>query len=91
MLYETLSNHDWTPLHKESCVDAAVARLNTAVSDAMDLTIPSGLINKNKYPSWFSAKLIFYIRNKDYLYRCLKKSKTEYFCNIFSSSLNYKV
>jgi hypothetical protein len=57
LLYVALSNYDLDPLYKETSVDAAVDRLNAAVTEAMDLAVPFGLIKRKKYPSWFSGKL----------------------------------
>jgi hypothetical protein len=37
---------------------------NAAVSGAMGLAIPYRLTRNNKYPSWFSGKLKYYIIQK---------------------------
>jgi hypothetical protein len=50
LLYDALANYNWAPLYKESSVDA-VGRLNTAVTEIMDLAIPSGPMRNNKHPS----------------------------------------
>jgi hypothetical protein len=75
-------NYDWAPFYNESSVD--VDRLNATVTETIGLAIPSGLMRKNKYPSWFSGKLKFFIRKKNYFYRQFKKSKAEYLYNKFS-------
>jgi hypothetical protein len=37
VLYNALSNYDWTLLYNETSADAAVDRLNHAVTQAIDL------------------------------------------------------
>jgi hypothetical protein len=51
-------------LYSETYVDAAADRLNFAVTQAIDLAVPSGHIKKHKYPDWFSGKLKTYIKKK---------------------------
>jgi hypothetical protein len=46
LLYNALSNYDWSSLYNETSVDATVDRLNVAVSQAIDLAVPSGIIKK---------------------------------------------
>jgi hypothetical protein len=59
-----LSSCGWSSLQNETSVDAAVDRLNVAVTQAIDLAIPSGYIKKHKYPAWFSGKLKARIKKK---------------------------
>jgi hypothetical protein len=61
-LYIILSTYDWSSLYNETSVDAAVDRLNVAVTQAVDSAVPSGYIKKHKYPAWISVKLIACIR-----------------------------
>jgi hypothetical protein len=68
VLYKALSTYDWSLLYNETSVDAAVDRLNYAVTQAIDLAVPYGYIKKHKYPAWFSGKLKDYIKNKKYFY-----------------------
>jgi hypothetical protein len=44
VLYNVLSNYDWSSLYNETSVDAAVDRLNVAVTQAIHLAVPSGYI-----------------------------------------------
>jgi hypothetical protein len=46
-LYNILSTFDWSSVYGASSVDFAVACLNAAVQDAMEQSIPSGIINSN--------------------------------------------
>jgi hypothetical protein len=46
VLYNALSTYDWTLLYNEISVDAAVDRLNHAVTQAIDLAVPYGYIKK---------------------------------------------
>jgi hypothetical protein len=69
VLYNAFYNCDWSSLYSEISVSAAVGRLNFAVTQAIDLAVPSGHIKKHKYPDWFSGKLKTYIKKKNYFYR----------------------
>jgi hypothetical protein len=71
-------------LYSETSVDAAVDRLNFAVTQAIDLAVPSGHIQKHKYPDWFSGKLKIYIKKKNYFYRRYKKYTSDCFYDKFS-------
>jgi hypothetical protein len=42
LLYNILSNYDWSCVYGTSSVDAAVASLSAVVQDATDQAIPSG-------------------------------------------------
>jgi hypothetical protein len=52
VLYDALAAYIWSSLHNETSADAAVDRLNIAVTQAIDLAVPSGYIKKH----WFSGK-----------------------------------
>jgi hypothetical protein len=54
-------------------VNAAVDRLNVAVTQAIDLAVPRGHIKKHKYPAWLKA----YIKKKNYFYRRYKKYEVD--------------
>jgi hypothetical protein len=69
MLCNDLSNYDWPSLYNETSVDAAVDRINVAITQAADLVVPTKHIIKHKYPSWISGKLEAYIKKKNYFYR----------------------
>jgi hypothetical protein len=73
-----LAIYDWSSLYNETSVDAAVYILNVAVTQAIDLAVPSGHIKKHKYPNWFSGKLKVYIK-KNYFYRRYKKYKAVFY------------
>jgi hypothetical protein len=64
VFYNVLSTYDRTSLCNEISDDAAVDRLNVAVTQTIDLAVPSGYIKKHKYPAWFSGKLKVYIKRK---------------------------
>jgi hypothetical protein len=78
VLYNALSNYDWSSLYNKTSVDATVDRLNVAVTQAIDLAVPSGHINKHKYYAWFSGKLKAYIK-RNYFHRRYKKYKSACF------------
>jgi hypothetical protein len=75
-------------LHNESSVYAAVDRLNATVTEARDLEIPFWLMRKNKYPSWFSGKLKFYIRKNNYFIDNLRIPRLSIFTINFLSTVN---
>jgi hypothetical protein len=87
VLYIAVSTYDWSSLYNETSVDAAVYRLNVAVTQAIDLAVPSGYIRKHKYPSWFSRKLKAYIK-KNYFYKRYKNYKAECFMTDFLFTVN---
>jgi hypothetical protein len=49
LLCNALCTYDWSSLYIETFVDAAVDRLNVAVTQATDFAVPSGQINKTNY------------------------------------------
>jgi hypothetical protein len=79
MLYNALSNYDWSSLYNKTSADAAVGRLNVAVTQAIDLTVPSGHIKKHTYPTRFFGKLKAYIIKKNDFHRRYKKHKADCF------------
>jgi hypothetical protein len=79
VLYNALSICDWSSLHNERSLDAAVDRLNVAVTQATDLAVPCGYIKKHKYTAYFSGKLKAYIKRKNYFYRRYKTYKADCF------------
>ncbi|PNF43033.1 hypothetical protein B7P43_G08782 [Cryptotermes secundus] len=84
LLYNILSNYDWSCVYDTSSVDAGAARLSAAVQDAMEQAIPRGFITKSKFPHWFSSSLRYYIRKKNYFYRRFKKHKSASLYDTFS-------
>jgi hypothetical protein len=64
-------------MRNERSADAAVDRLNVAVSQTIYLAAPSGHIQTHKCPAWFSGNLKAYIKKKN-IYSCrrYKKFKT---------------
>jgi hypothetical protein len=60
-----------------------------AVTQAIDLAVPSGYIKKHKYSALFSGKLEAYIKNNYYFYRRYKKYKASSFYDKFSSHCSY--
>jgi hypothetical protein len=44
VLYNAFSNYDWSSLYNKTSVDAAVDRLNVAITQAVDLDVPSGYV-----------------------------------------------
>jgi hypothetical protein len=81
-----LSTYDWSSLYNETSVDAAADRLNVAVTQAIDLAVPSGYSKKHNYPAWFSAKLEAYIK-KNYFYRRYKNYEAYCFYDKFTFHL----
>jgi hypothetical protein len=67
VLYNALSN-DWYSLYNKTSADATINRLNFALTQTIDLAVHSGNIKKTNYPIWFSGKLKFYVKKKDYFY-----------------------
>jgi hypothetical protein len=57
VLYNALFTYDWSSLYNEISVNAATDRLNAAVTQAINLAVPSGYIKMYKYSAWFSGKL----------------------------------
>jgi hypothetical protein len=84
LLYNILSNYDWSCVYGASSVDSAVASLSAAVQDAMDQAVPRGYVAKSKFPHWFSSSLKYCIRKKNYFYRRFKKHKYASIYNNFS-------
>jgi hypothetical protein len=68
-----LSKYDWFSLCNETSVDAALDRLNAAVTQAIDLAVPSRHIKERRCTAWFSGKLKAYF--KKYFYRNYNKLK----------------
>jgi hypothetical protein len=48
-LYNALFTYDWSALYNETPVDAAVDRLNTAGTQAIDSAVPSGRVTRHVY------------------------------------------
>jgi hypothetical protein len=51
---------------EEASVDTAVDRLHDILIQATGLAVPSECKRNSEFPSWFSGKLKFYIKKKDY-------------------------
>jgi hypothetical protein len=76
LLYNLLSNFDWSCVYGTTSVDSIVASLNAAVQDAMEYAIPRGVINTNsKFPHWYSNSLRYYISKKNYFTDAIKEGK----------------
>lgn len=45
VLYNVLSNYEWSSLYNETSADASVDRLNVAVALTIDLAVPPGYRN----------------------------------------------
>jgi hypothetical protein len=70
LLYDTLSNFDWSGVYGTT----SVAPLNAAVQEAMDQAIPRGtIISNSKFAHSYSTTLKYHIRKKNYFYRRFKK------------------
>jgi hypothetical protein len=52
LLYNILSDYDWSCVYDTSSVDAAAASLIAAVQDALEQAIPRGFTTKSKFPSF---------------------------------------
>jgi hypothetical protein len=66
VLYNALATYVWSSLYNETSVNAAVDRLNIAVTQAIDLAVSSGYTKKDKYPALFSGILNAYNKKKNY-------------------------
>jgi hypothetical protein len=75
VLYNALSTYDWSSLYNDTSTDAAVDRLNVAVTLVIDLAVPSGYIKQHKYPAWFSGKVKAYIKNNNIFCKGYNKYK----------------
>jgi hypothetical protein len=77
VLYDALSKHDWASMYKETSVDVAVDRLDAAVTEAMNLDVPSGTLR-------------FYIKKKRLNIDVLRSSRLSMFiANILSLRLPF--
>jgi hypothetical protein len=47
VLYNTLSNYDWSSLCNETSVDAAIGRVNVVATQTIDLAVSSGHTKKH--------------------------------------------
>jgi hypothetical protein len=83
VFYNALSTYDWSSPYNETSVDAAVDRLNVAVTQAIGSAVPSREIKRHKYPALSSGKLKAYIQN-NYFYTRYEKYKTDCFYDNFS-------
>jgi hypothetical protein len=93
VIYNYLSSYYLSSLYKETSVDAAIGRLNVAVTLAIDLGLPSGYLKKHKDPAWVSGNLKAYIKKENCLCKCYKKCLSV-FRHIFSLpqiSLNNRI
>jgi hypothetical protein len=72
VLCKSLSVYDWSSLYNEMSVNAAVNRLNVALTLALSSAVLSGNIIKHKYSIWFSGKLNFTLKNNCFC-RCYRK------------------
>ena len=83
-LYNILYLKDWSCVLNQTNVDIAVEELYEAVTVAISQSIPYSLKNKQKFPSWFSSDLKFYIRKKNDHHRPYKKTKSGFHYDLFS-------
>jgi hypothetical protein len=60
LLYNTLSNYDWSCVLNENSVDsAAVYNFTASVSETLNETIPFVKPKNSSFPHWFSKSLIY--------------------------------
>jgi hypothetical protein len=76
VLYNALSTYIWSSLYNETSVDAAVNRLNVAVTQAM---ISLFLLDTLQCIHILIGFQENYIKKKNYFYRRYKKNKTDCF------------
>jgi hypothetical protein len=62
LLYNTLSNYDWSCVLNENSVDSAVYNFTASVSETINETIPFVKPKNSAFPHWFSKSLIYYIK-----------------------------
>jgi hypothetical protein len=63
LLYNTLSNYDWSCVLNEDSVDSAVYNFTASVSETINETIPFVKPKNSSFPHWFSESPIYYIKN----------------------------
>jgi hypothetical protein len=85
LLYNTLSNCDWSCVLNENSVDSAVYNLTAGVSETINEAITSVKPKSSTFPHWFSISLIYYIKKKN---RSFNKYKSDYYYSIFMRSLH---
>jgi hypothetical protein len=64
LLYNTLSNCDWSCDLNENSVDSAVYNFTASVSETINETIPFIKHKNSSFPQRFSKSLIYYIKKK---------------------------
>jgi hypothetical protein len=64
LLYNTLSNYNWSCVFNESSIDSAVHNFTASVSEAINEIIPFVKPKNSSFPHWFLKSLIYYIKKK---------------------------
>jgi hypothetical protein len=65
LLYNTLSNCDWSCVLNENSVHFAVYNFTSSVSEATDETITSAKPKSSTFSHWFSKSLIYNVKKKN--------------------------
>jgi hypothetical protein len=73
---------------EEASVDTAVHRLHDILIQATGLVVPSECKWKSEFPSWFSGKLKFCIKKKDYFITFYEERMPDYSYNKFAFPVN---
>lgn len=72
MLYKAFSAYGWFEICAEISVDSSVNSLNVEITQAIDLSVPSGHIMKRESSTGCSGKLQPYIETNNCVYIFLK-------------------
>jgi hypothetical protein len=74
LLYNTLSDCDWSFVLNKNSVDSAVSNLTAGVSEATNKAIPSAKTGSSTFPQWFSKSIVYYIKKKIQFFKKYRKS-----------------
>jgi hypothetical protein len=64
LLYNVLSQVNWSCILNDNSVDSAVNNLTDIVREAINLAVPYKRRKNTAYPHWFSKSLKYYIKKK---------------------------
>jgi hypothetical protein len=84
LLYNTLSNCDWSCILNKDPVDSAVYNFTASVSEAINKAIPFVKPKNSTFPHWFPKSLKKLHQEKNQFFKKYKKSKSDYYYSIFS-------
>lgn len=81
LMYDILSNTDWSPVLNSDTVYDSCNALYDILFSIFDLCVPIDIANKYKrqYPPWFGATIIRNIKEKSNAHKLYKKYKTTHY------------